>query len=134
MAIYVNIKRQRYLKDFLTLLYSHFNENGYITCIASFKDELCTIKQCQADKYRSIDEILEIVNTYYPSITFKKLAKVLYSLNIVKNNKNYYFYSLYCSKVDKTTTLFTNFKGSNDCIRKGTSKYSAKEFYELSKL
>lgn len=133
MAIYVKIKRQRYLKDFLTLLYSHPKE-GYLTCIESFEDKLCTIKQCKVGKYRSIDELLEIVNTYYPSITFKKLAKVLHSLIIEKDNKKYYFYSLYCSKVNKTTTLFTNFKGDNNSTKRGYSKYSAKEFKELSKL
>lgn len=132
MAIYVNIKRQRYLKDFLILLYSHPNDN-YLTCIESFKDKLYTIKQCQAGKYRSIDEILEIVNTYYPSITFKKLSKVLHSLKIVKNNEKYHFYSLYCGKIKRTTTLFTKFTGNYTSEMKGYSKYSAKEFYELSK-
>ena len=133
MAIYVKIKRERYLKDFLTLLYSHPKES-YLTCIESFEDKLCTIQQCQAGKYRSIDEILEIVNTYYSSITFKKLAKVLHSLIIEKDNKKYYFYSLYCSKINKTTTLFTLLNCDYTSTTKGTSKYSAKEFYELSKL
>lgn len=132
MAIYVNIKRQRYLKDFLTLLYSYPN-NGHLTCVESFMDPLYTIKQCQAGKYRSIDEILEIVNTYYPTITFKRLAKVLHSLTIEKDNIQYKFYSLYCSKVDRTTTLFTIFGGTHTNKDKGDSKYSAKEFYELSK-
>lgn len=131
--IYVKIKRQRYLKDFLTLLYSHPSQS-YLTCIESFEDELCTIRQCKAGKYRSIDEILEIVNTYYPSITIKRLAKVLYSLEIVKDINKYYFYSLYCSKVKMTTTLFTNFKGGNYDTKQGDSIISAKEFYELSKL
>jgi hypothetical protein len=134
MAIYVNIKKQRYLKDFLILLYSIHNDNGYLTCIESFKDELCTIKQCKANKYRSIDEILEIVNTYYPSITIKRLAKVLHNLIIKKNNYTYYFHSLYCSKVEKTTTLFTKFKCDFTSKTKGYSKLSSKEFYELSKL
>lgn len=133
MAIYVNIKRQRYLKDFLTLLYSS-PINCYLTCVESFKDELYTIQQCQARKYRSIDEILEIVNTYYPSITMKKLAKVLHSMVITKDNKKYKLYSLYCNKVGKTTTLFTVLNCNHANTTKGTSKYSAKEFYELSKL
>jgi len=133
MAIYVKIKRQRYLKDFLILLYSHPFQ-GYLTCVESFKDELYIIRQCKAGKYRSIDEILEIVNTYYPTITIKRLAKVLHSLEIVKDNKTYYFYSLYCYKVQKTTTLFTNFKSSHNSTSKGFSKLSPKEFYELSKL
>lgn len=133
MAIYVNIKRQKYLKDFLTLLYSSPMAR-YLTCIESFKDELYTIQQCQAGKYRSIDEILEIINTYYPSITMKRLAKVLHSMVITKGNNKYYFYSLYCSKVEKTTTLFTVMNCEHTNTMKGTSKYSAKEFYELSKI
>lgn len=132
MAIYVKIKRQRYLKDFLKLLYSH-PINGYLTCIESFEDKLCTIKQCKKGKYRSIEEILEIVNTYYPSITFKKLAKILHNLKIKKDSYTYTFHSLYCGKLKKTTTLFTNFGGKHVHEQKGTSKYSAKEFYELSK-
>lgn len=134
MAIYVNIERQRTLKEFLTLLYSNKNTNGYLTCIKSFEDELCTIKQCDADKYRSIEEILEIINTYYPSITMKRLAKVLHSLIIEKDNRTYKFYSLYCSKVNMTTTLFTTMNCNHTNTQKGNSKYSAKEFYELSKL
>lgn len=133
MAIYVKIERQRTLKEFLTLLYSHPN-NGYLTCIESFEDKLCTIKQCHAGKYRSIDEMLEIVNTYYPSITFKKLAKALHSLIIEKDNRTYKFYSLYCDKINMTTTLFTTMNCSHTDTQKRKSKYSAKEFYELSKL
>lgn len=132
MAIYVNIKRQRYLKDFLTLLYSYPNQ-GHLTCIKSFRDKLYTIQQCKAGKYRSIDELLEIVNTYYPSITIKKLSKILHSMVITKDNKNYTFYSLYCSKVQKTTTLFTMIPCGFGSIKKGYSKFSAKEFYEMSK-
>lgn len=130
--IYVNIKRQRYLKDFLTLLYSHPN-GGYLTCINSFEDELCTITQCKAGKYRSIDELLEIVNTYYPSITFERLSKVIHSLIIEKDDKKFKFYSLYCSKENKTTTLFTKLKCNYNSIQKGISTLSGKEFYELSK-
>jgi len=130
--IYVKIKRQRYLKDFLILLYSHPFQS-YLTCVESFKDSLFTIRQCKAGKYRSIDEILEIVNTYYPSITLKRLAKLLCSLEIKKNNGTYYFYSLYCSKIEGTTTLFTHFKGDHNSTKRGNSILSSKEFYKLSK-
>lgn len=134
MAIYVNIKRQRLVKDFITLLYSH-SKNGYMTCIESFSDQELTKIQCVKGKYRSIDDVLEIVNTYYPSITMKRLAKILHNLEIVNNdNKTYYFYSLYCTNIEKTTTLFTNFKGTYSDTKKGDSTLSSKEFYELSKL
>ena len=134
MAIYVNIKRQRFVKDFITLLYSH-SKNGYMTCIESFSDQELTKSQCNKGKYRSIDDILEIVNTYYPSITMKRLAKILHNLEILNNeNKTYYFHSLYCSNIEKTTTLFTNFRGSFRDTKKGSSILSAKEFYQLSKL
>ncbi len=136
MAIYVKFERQRTVKQFLTLLYSHYNNSGYVTAVETYCNKECTLLQCVKNKYRSIDEVLELVKTYYPSFTLKKLAKLLHSIVIINGNhtkKEFYFNSLYCNKVEKTTTLFTSFKSTHSCAKKGNSIMSAKEFYELSK-
>lgn len=132
MAIYVNIKRQRSVKEFLVLLYS-FENDIYLTCVETYRDKEYLNLQCKKGRYRSIDDVLELVQTYYPSFTIKKLAKLLHNMIIIKNDKKYKFHSLYCSNVNKTTTLFTEFGGNHNDNNKGTSLYSPNEFYELSK-
>lgn len=131
MAIYVKIKRKKYLKDFLKLLYSH-PQTGYLTCVESYRDKDCTILQCKSGKYRSFEEILEIVNTYYPSITIQKLCKVLFNLKLKYQESDYYFYYLNCNKVKKTTTLFAIFKCNSDS-NQHYSKWTINELIKMSK-
>lgn len=132
--IYVKIKRQQTLKKFLTLLFS-FEKNHYLLCVETFKDKKYSKTQCEAGRYRCIDEILEIVNTYYPSITIKKLCKVLFNLELksIKHNGNYKLYLLHCHNIDRTVMLFANFSCTYNIEKKGDSKWSSKELFEMSK-
>lgn len=133
MAIYVKFKRQRSVKEFLTLFYSNLNNSNLLTSVETYSDADCTILQCGKNKYRSIDDVLELVQTYYSSFTIKNLAKLLHNMIIIKDDKEYKFYSLYCGNINKTTTLFTKGECKHESKGKGTSLYSANEFYELSK-
>jgi hypothetical protein len=125
MAIYVNFKRPRSVKEFITLLYSYHN-GSYLTSVETYSNKECTVIQCKKGKYRSIDEILEILQTYYPSLSIKKLIKSLYDTKIMRNedNKEYTFHSIYCSQIVKTTTLFTSFSSNGSSENKGNSLYS----------
>jgi hypothetical protein len=133
MAIYVNFKRSRSVKEFITLLYSYHN-GSYLTSVETYSDKECTVVQCKKGKYRSIDEILEILQTYYPSLSIKKLIKSLYNTKIIKDedNKEYTFHSLHCFQIVKTTTLFTPFPGNGCGGIKGISLYSPDQLNEIA--
>lgn len=133
--IYVKFGRQSTLKKFLTLLFSSNKVYTYLTCVETFSDEECTIRQCAESKYRSIEDLLEIVNTYYPTITIERLCKVLFSLKLNNSGgQTVTIHTLSCDHIDKTTLLFTPYSSINHSTNKRKSKWSGKELFEMSKL
>lgn len=133
MAIYVKFKRQRTLKEFLTLLFSH-SSSGYLRNVTTYHNEECTKIQCSEGRNRSIDDILEIVNTYYPSITIKRLCQVLFNLKIKQDNFEYSVYGLKCTGINKSVLLFTKFGCDyHNQNYESSSKWTVRELYEMSK-
>lgn len=134
MAIYVKFEKPETLKEFLTLLFSH-SKDGYLRSVTTYHDKECTTIQCKAGKNRSIDDILEIVNTYYPSITIKRLCQVLFNLKIKHNNTEYLLYGLRCFSINKSVLLFTKFTCNyHNQNYKSDSKWTIRELYEMSKI
>ena len=134
MAIYVKFKRQRTLKEFLTLLFS-YPSDGYLRNVTTYHDEECTKIQCEAGKNRSIDDILEIVNTYYPSITIKRLCQVLFNLKIKHDHIEYSLHGLRCGTINRSVLLFTPFTCDyHNKNSKSSSKWTIRELYEMSKI
>lgn len=78
MAIYVNFEKTETLKEFLKKLFSFFSVGlGAITTDRTYLDKELTVIQCYANRRRSFDDLLEIVNTYFPEVTPKELIHEL---------------------------------------------------------
>ncbi len=87
--IYVkNIKKQPTIREFLILL---FTGEGIITTNSKFpttySDKECTQIQCTANRMRSFDDLLDLVETYYPSITPKRLIDLILTLSFEKTHE-----------------------------------------------
>jgi hypothetical protein len=76
MAIYVNFEKPETLKEFLSKLFSCYYLNVFTTQATYFDKEKTQI-QCRSKKWRSFDDLLEIVNTYFPEVTPKELIHEL---------------------------------------------------------
>ena len=86
MAIYVNFERPRTVKEFLNTFYQEDVYDSYkLVASETYKDKECTILQCNRNRIRSYDDLYELVKTYYPSYTRKKLTLLLIKSNF--NNK-----------------------------------------------
>lgn len=133
MAIYVKFKRQRTLKEFLTLLFSYPSSN-YLRNVTTYHDEECTKIQCEAGRNRSIDDVLEIVNTYYPDVQIEELCQVLFNLKIEHNNTEYTLHGLRCSTINRSVLLFTMLRCDYSSNFKSDSKWTIRELYEMSKI
>lgn len=58
--------------------------------------------QCDANRNRSFSDLYALCKTYYPSITHKKLAKILMELR--KQDKRVYF--SYCYTIHKPVVIY----------------------------
>ena len=70
MAIYVNFEKPETINEFLIKFYnqrSGYGDNMLYAAI-TYVDKECTQRQCDKSA-RSFDELLEILQTYYPSTT-----------------------------------------------------------------
>jgi len=130
MKIYTKIGKQHSIKKFLTLFFSEYKGN-YLTNVETYSDIDCKDIQCSAKRYRSFDDMLLIVNTYYKNVSAEKLINILYNLNI----KDKRVHVIYCNNINKVTLLFNNSYPtiSNSDTNKGIGKYSQKELSEMIK-
>lgn len=126
MAIYTKFGKQRTIKQFITLLFSNIHIQEY-KGVETYFDPECNKVQCKSNKYRSFDDVLECVNTYYKNITPKKLMSILCKMHINNN----YFYTMYCGDIQKPVMLFYNNGQYNNSIKKYNSKYSWNELYNM---
>jgi len=90
MAIYVKFaeeKRPKSVLKFLEQFYYNRERSDYAIGYYTYYDKEC--KNIQNDrKWRSFDDLLELVQTYYPSISHIKLMHYLLILKIPISNNN----------------------------------------------
>lgn len=130
--IYVKFKKPRTVKKFLALLFSYYNYDRFKS-IATYKDLGCKEIQCDVNKYRSIDDLYNIVKTYYPSITKNKLLHHLLCLRIKYNYGCYrYFYPVFCSDINKYTCMFYIKINKFNNIKNIYYKYNNKSLSSIS--
>lgn len=87
MKIYVKFEIPNTVKEFIEKLFTCTKGSSYC-CLETYKDEKCTDIQCAAGKYRSFDDILVTVQTYFPECTPKELLHVLLLHKISINRPN----------------------------------------------
>ncbi len=106
MKIYVDFEIPATLKEFLTLFFSY--DNGYqCKSVKTYYDEACVDLQCEENKYRSFDDLFDIVNTYY-DVSEKELVQELIDLIIIKNDTKHYVYFSNCSDIKRITVFYYN--------------------------
>jgi hypothetical protein len=133
MALYVKIEKQKTIKQFLTLLFSSTLRRGYLTSLSSYTDSDFLKLQCKEGKYRSFDEVFEIITTYYPETTVIELMNELIDLKprCIETGVLKDLYTMFCSDTSKSVMLYHNYTSNNVSVQKGNSKYS---WYTLFKM
>lgn len=93
MAIYVKFaeeKKPRTIKEFLIKFYSYYKTSDFAKGYITYSNKECTSLQCEKT-YRSFDDLLELVQTYYPSTTVQKFIKILLTVKIPKKDNNTFY-------------------------------------------
>ena len=110
MAIYVKFaeeKKPKSIKEFLTKFFSEDDGTGYVRNVESYNNKECTSVQCVRNKYRSFDDTLELVQTYYKSSTPKKVFETLLNLKVLNgNNSECYLHMMSCSGIRRINFLY----------------------------
>ena len=124
------------LKELLTILYDGTPEGNLLKSgAATYFDERCTFEQCDINRYRSFEDIMELATTYFPETTIKDLVSALVTTTIIKD-KTYYGYFVVCGTIRRIT--FSFYHSRNDVTGdhkfsglKYTSKYSWPELLAM---
>ncbi len=143
MKLYVDFKRPKTIKEFITKIFVPNTNNPqsmiYLYGIKTYSDKECTKLQCHSNKFRSFDDILTLTKTYYPSITPKRLMHELLisrSSNLVRSNETKYLYMGICSTMQRIRLYYSTFNSHQTQYQfptklKLSSKYS---WHELLKM
>ena len=133
MAIYLKIDKPNSIEDVLLNLFAF--KGHYHTGVETYFDEACTQVHCDANKWRSFDDIFEIVNTYFPNTDVKEVIHQLLILPLQKSNGiDLYPYFVFCNKINMCTLM--QYPGLTSCDTsftqtKGAGKYAWRELLEL---
>lgn len=74
---------------------------------ATYSDAECTVLQCREGAYRSVTELLEIVQTYFPKTTLEGLLKII--MKVIEQNKNVEL--IWCTQVKKVVLKYNTNSG-----------------------
>jgi hypothetical protein len=135
MALYVKIEKQETIKQFLTLLFSSTFRRGYLTSLSSYTDSDFLELQCEEGKYRSFDEVFEIITTYYPETTVVELMNELINLKpkCIKTGVSKNLYTMFCGDISRSVMLYNNYASTEVSTEKGNSKYSWFTLFKMVK-
>ena len=115
MAIYVKFAEEskpKTVREFLNKFFSSYKEQ-YLRNVETYLDKECTVLQCKANKYRSFDDIFELVKTYYPTVSIGTIFKILLTLKPKHNDIVYNLFMMSCSGIKKINCLYVKFQGNN---------------------
>lgn len=87
--VYVNFKIPADVKTFISRLYSSTDSSVRRLAVETFEDKECTVIECEADSYRTLDGLYAITKTYYPLITKEKLISKLMTMRFKVTYKYY---------------------------------------------
>ena len=140
MAIYVKFAEEskpKTVREFLHKFFSSYKEQ-YLRNVKTYSDKECTILQCNSDKYRSFDDIFELVKTYYPTVSIGTIFKILLTLKPKHNQSTYNLFMMSCKNIKKINCLYVKFQGNNvknykEIISNTTydSNYTYKELFDM---
>lgn len=140
MTIYVKFAEEnkpKTVREFLHKFFSSYKEQ-YLRNVKTYSNKECTILQCDSDKYRSFDDIFELVKTYYPTVSIGTIFKILLTLKPKHNDIVYNLFMMNCSGIKKINCLYVKFKGDKvenykEIISNNTydSNYTYKELFDM---
>lgn len=103
---------------------------------ATYSDTNCTIIQCEEGKYRSVTELLELVQTYFPKTTLNDVLLIIKRLI----DEGHYIALVWCTVVNKvvvkyvdvqTFNFVTNFSLNRYLNNKGVDGYSINDYLQI---
>jgi len=119
-------KELKTIREILLELYS-YNIVSSIKAIQTYKDEHCKSLHCDEGKYRSFDDIIELIQTYIPEA---KLEDIIHEMIILYIKQGKYIYPYYCNNIEMSTFHYYPYTVENIPEAKGFSKYSWEEIFE----
>jgi hypothetical protein len=114
--LYVTFEIPKTIREFLILFYfdkkTFREEFVYRSSVShrTYSDKECKVLQCYESKIRSFDDLMILVNTYYPDTDAKTLMLEILNLDY-REEKNKLLYPMfyYCSDVHKSTLRWVDF-------------------------
>jgi hypothetical protein len=137
IKIYTKFGKQPTIMKFLELFFDYKLWGERLLSCETYFDKECTEVQCERGKYRSIEELLMCIRTYYTNVSFETLMRNLCNLKITREGKNYYFRPYECHDIKKTTvsvmTYRQTFYGDISNEKQG-SFYSCSDCFKMGGL
>lgn len=129
MKIYLKLDKKP--ENIIELLYALFSygidTSNTVTNVITYNDEECQEIQCDCRKYRSFDDIFDIVNTYFPETPVEEVFKSMLILNIKNTDKksNLYPWLYRCSTIKRIVFCYNYNKSEQEfSSEKYESKYN----------
>lgn len=133
MAIFIK-EEPRDLEDLIMKLYIN-KYDTYAKSDYTYMDKECSKYQCEAGRYRSFDDLLELAQTYFPEVTPAELMHTLLVTDIrdIKNNE-LYLYMGNCSTIKRVRIIYST--SEEACYQdRNCNKYDSKySWMELLKM
>lgn len=99
----------------------------------SYNESSCRSYQCHANKFRSLQDLLSIANTYFPDATFKEIIYTLITLPLKDSlSNNYYIRIRSCPDVSGINLFYKKYLTPDQLRFKWEvfkSKYNWKEIF-----
>lgn len=132
MAIYLKLdKPPETIKELLINLFTYNNYYSELKGTKTYSDKECKIIQCSQGRYRSVDDIVELVNTYFPNTEDLNIFKEIFNLAIKHNEQVFVPYLVDCNDVQRPTmSLYGNVSlhsGGKNLLK---SKYNWRTIWE----
>lgn len=127
MNLYVKFGKQETIEKFIEKFYSLIGSQRR-DAVETYHDEKCSNKHCDEKRYRSFDDILDLVNTYYPGTSPKDLFHILLTIKLPDiNGRILYLHMSNCSTIERIRMLYyydekSSYQGRT--FNKKKSKYS----------
>lgn len=131
--IYVSFKAPETLREFLEKFFSVEYRDDRRTAVATWTNEICTTRQCVENKWRSVDDMMIIVNTYYPNTDVKELLHILLTLNLkTKEGRELFFHMGTCGDIQNLRMLYYEKRPAHAFTdQKYKSQYSWPEYLAM---
>jgi hypothetical protein len=83
-----------------------YYKNDWNTEYETYLDEACQMRECRSHKLRSIDALIELIQTYFPDFEESDFIDTLFEVVELRKKEKAiykYFYINYCMDIDRCT-------------------------------